>query len=68
MNTPTIAAKGDKIEHELMPGWTMTVEDAEPCEGRRSADTRDEPHQCYQVTDPDGNTDWLCAFDVRKVS
>ena len=64
MQTPTAAVKGDKIEHELVPGFTMTVEDTQPCE---TDGTRNEPHQQYQITDPDGNTDWLCAYDVRKV-
>lgn len=64
MQTPTTAAKGDRIEHELVPGFPMTVEDAKPCE---TDGPRCEPHQQYQVTDPDGSTDWLCAYDVRKV-
>ena len=64
MQTPTIAAKGDKIQHELMPGFTMTVEDAEPCE---TDGTRSEPHQMYKITDPEGAEDWLCAYDVKKV-
>jgi hypothetical protein len=64
MQTPTIAAKGDKIEHELIPGFVMTAEDAQPCE---TGYARPEAHQMYRVTDPDGNTDWLCAYDVRKV-
>lgn len=55
---------GDKIEHRLMSGFTMTVEDAEPCED--STPGRSEPHLMYQVTDPEGNTDWLCAHDVQK--
>ena len=54
---------GDKIEHRLMPGFTMPVLEAKPCEtdGNRSG-----PHQKYRITDPDGNTDWLCAYDVQK--
>lgn len=54
---------GDKIEHRLMPGFTMKVEGTEPCETDAS---RSEPHLMYQVTDPEGNTDWLCAMDVQR--
>ena len=64
MQTPATATIGDRIEHELMPGFTMTVEDAKPCE---TDSNRSEPHLQYQITDPVGNTDWLCAYDVRKV-
>lgn len=64
METPTTAIIGDRIEHELVPGFTMTVEATEPCE---TDSTRSEPHQMYQVTDIEGNTDWLCSYDVRKV-
>jgi hypothetical protein len=63
MQTPAEAKTGDRIEHELMPGFVMTVENAQPCE---TDGTRNEPHQRYQITDPDGNTDWLCAYDVQK--
>ena len=65
MQTPTIAVKGDEIVHELMPGFVMAVEDVEACE---TDGTRNEPHLMYQVTDPEGNTDWLCSWDVKKVS
>jgi hypothetical protein len=62
---PTNVKPGARIEHTLMPGFTMTVLDAKPCE---TDGTRPEPHQQYQVTDPDGNRDWLCAYDVREVT
>ena len=64
MQTPTIAAVGDKIEHELMPGFTMTVQDVGTCE---VDSVRHEPHKWYQITDPEGNTDWLCGYDVKRV-
>ena len=64
MQGPCIAVKGDRIEHEYLPGFRMTVEDVEPCE---TDGTRNEPHLMFQITDPDGNTDWLCAWDVRRV-
>jgi hypothetical protein len=55
---------GDMIEHELMPGFTMKIEDTERCE---TDFARPEPHLMYRITGPDGNTDWLCAYDVQKV-
>lgn len=64
MNTPAVAAVGDHIEHELMPGFTMTVLDTVDCETDAN---RSEPHQMFKIKDPVGNEDWLCAFDVRKV-
>lgn len=64
MQTPAVAVKGDQVIHEFVPGWVMVVEDVEPCE---TAGGRSEPHQMYKITDPDGNTDWLCSFDVKKV-
>jgi hypothetical protein len=54
---------GDVIEHRLMPGFTMTVLDARDCE---TDSARPEPHLSYNVTDPEGNDDWLCAYDVQK--
>lgn len=54
---------GDKIEHRLMPGFVMTVEGVEEGETDHA---RPEPHLHYQVTDPEGNTDWLCAHDVQR--
>ena len=62
MDHPHQAAVGDRIEHELMPGFGMTVEAARPCE---TDVTRPVPHQQYKITDPDGNEDWLCAYDVQ---
>jgi hypothetical protein len=54
---------GDIIEHRLMPGYPMKVEDTCECE---IDGNRPELHLAYKVTDPDGNTDWLCAHDVQK--
>ena len=51
---------GDMIEHNLMPGFRMRVEAVEPCE------TPD--HSQFKITDPEGQMDWLCERDVRKVS
>ena len=56
---------GDTIEHHLMPGFTMAVLDTRDCE---TDGTRPEPHLAYKVTDPEGNEDWLCAYDARRVS
>lgn len=55
---------GDVIEHRLVPGYRMPVEDTRDCETDAN---RSEPHLAYQVTDPDGNTDWLCAYDVQRL-
>ena len=54
---------GDVIEHRLMPGFTMPVLDTRECEidGNRPA-----PHLAYKIEGPDGNEDWLCAWDVQK--
>ena len=51
------------IEHKLMPGFTMTVLDTRRCE---TGPGREEAHDQYKITDPDGNADWLCAYDVRR--
>lgn len=54
---------GDVIEHRLVPGLTMTVQDTRECE---TDFARPEPHLAYKITDPEGNEDWLCAHDVQK--
>lgn len=64
MQSPAVAAVGDQIEHEFVPGFVMTVEDTVDCE---TDSVRSEPHKMFKVKDPDGNTDWLCSYDVRKV-
>lgn len=63
--TPTQADIGDVIEHTLMPGFSMVVQQAQTCELDFA---RPEPHLRYRIVDPEGNEDWLCAYDVRKVS
>jgi hypothetical protein len=55
-------ALGDRIEHKLMPGFVMEVNGIKGCE---TDSARPEPHMQYKITDPDGSTDWLCAYDVR---
>jgi hypothetical protein len=59
---PHHAKAGERIEHKLMPGFAMTVQAAEPCE---TDNGRPDAHSRYKITDPDGNEDWLCAYDVR---
>jgi hypothetical protein len=54
---------GDRIEHDLMPGFAMTVQEVRDCETDWN---RTEPHQAARITDPEGNADWLCAFDVHR--
>ena len=55
--------QGDKIEHDLMPGFVMKVQEVRPCE---TDGARPEPHESYKITDPEGNEDWLCAYDVHR--
>lgn len=55
---------GDKIQHNLVPGFTMAVLDTQDCE---TDFARPEPHLAYKVVDPAGNEDWLCAHDVHRV-
>jgi hypothetical protein len=64
MTAPAAADIGDRVVHDLMPGFAMTVEDVDACE---PDGTRSTPHQQYLITDPEGNQDWLCAYDVTKV-
>lgn len=62
---PHRAVKGDRIEHKLMPGFVMTVRGVRGCEQDA---TRPEPHSRYLITDPAGNDDWLCAYDVKPAA
>jgi hypothetical protein len=64
-DTIALARTGDKIEHNLMPGFTMTVLAVKSCE---TDGTRNVGHDQFRVIDPEGNEDWLCAYDVRVVS
>lgn len=63
MKEPAGARRGHAIAHDLMPGFTMTVLNTRPCE---ISSTRPEPHLAYEVIDPEGNPDWLCAYDVHR--
>ena len=56
---------GQQIEHKLVPGFVMEVQDLKRCETDAA---RPGPHMQYKITGPDGNTDWLCAYDVRKAT
>jgi hypothetical protein len=29
--------------------------------------SREEKHLAYKITDPEGNEDWLCGYDVIQV-
>ncbi len=55
---------GHYIEHKLLPGYLMRVKAVSQCEVDSS---RPKPHNRYNITDPEGNDDWLCGYDVRKV-
>ena len=61
------ASPGEMIEHKLMPGFVMEVQDTRRCKADPAAE-RAEVHDQYKITDPDGNADWLCAYDVRRAS
>lgn len=50
---------GDLIEHEDLPGHVMTVLDEEPCEGCG--------YQQLLTVDPEGDEDWLCSQEVRRL-
>lgn len=63
MTEPATAAAGDRIAHDLMPGFVMTVLEVRDCERDTN---RYLPHSEYRITDPEGNEDWLCAFDVHS--
>jgi hypothetical protein len=55
---------GDVIEHKHLTGFAMVIEAVAPCE----TDTaRPQPHNSFQIVDPEGNLDWLCGYDVRPV-
>jgi hypothetical protein len=62
---PANIEPGAVIEHVLMPSFRMTVQAVASCEPDPRAG-RPGPHSQYKVTDPDGNEDWLCAYDVRE--
>jgi len=64
MSEPAPAVVGDTIEHDLIPAsvWSASIRDARPCE---TDSARGIPHSAYLVTDPEGNDDWVCAYDVH---
>lgn len=55
---------GDRIEHSQAPGFMMPVLDIRDCEVDSA---RPVPHLAYSIVDPDGQEDWLCGYDVRRV-
>lgn len=62
---PARAVVGDTIECDFVPGFRTEVLAGEPCETDAH---RTEAHNRYQVIDPEGNKDWLCAYEVCIVS
>jgi len=64
MTTPAAAAQGDMIEHDLMHGYQMPVVDLMACE---TSPARPLEHSQFLILDPEGNEDWLCAYDVHRV-
>ena len=54
---------GKTVEHRLMPGFRMVVQDGKPCETDAAHPV---PHPAYLVTDPEGEDDWVCHYDVQK--
>jgi hypothetical protein len=65
MTEPATADIGDRIAHDLLPGFVMTINDSKPCE---TDGARPVPHEQYHVTDPEGAGDWLCAYDIHRVA
>jgi hypothetical protein len=61
---PITAAVGDLIAHDLMPEFVMAVEETRDCETDWN---RSQPHLAYRITDPVGQADWVCSYDVHKV-
>ena len=65
MNGTTAPAQniglGDR--NGLLPGFVMEVQGVATCETDGS---RSQEHAKFKVTDPEGNEDWLCAYDVHK--
>ena len=55
---------GDEIEHDLMPGFVMKIQGVGPCE---TDGARPEKHSTFKITDPEGEEDWLCGYDVHPV-
>jgi len=66
LGEPTVAKDNDRIEMVLAPGYSMTVLRVASCEPGPA--NRSGPHSKYRIIDPEGNADWLCAWDVVKVS
>ena len=66
LEEPAIADEGDRIEMVLAPGYSMTVLSVKPCES--GSDNRSGPHSQFRIIDPEGNADWLCAWDCVKIS
>lgn len=62
MPTACIAVPGDWIAYDRKPAIRMMVQAVKTCD-LTPAGT--EPHHAYQVTDPSGETDWVCALDVH---
>jgi hypothetical protein len=63
-DTYALVKVGATIEHNLMPGFPMTVLATKPCETDANRPVR---HEAYKIIDPEGNEDWLCAADVHEV-
>lgn len=63
MTRPLVAEVGDFIHHDLIVGFATKVLEIRPCipDWARPLD-----HDQYQVVDPDGQLDWVCAYDVSK--
>jgi hypothetical protein len=55
---------GQQIEHNDLPGFRMEILETASCEQDAA---RPESHHRYRITDPEGQQDWLCAYDVHAV-
>jgi hypothetical protein len=64
-DTYALVKVGATIEHNLVPGFRMTVIATRPCETDAN---RSVAHEAYEIVDMEGNRDWLCAADVHEVA
>ena len=55
-------AIGDTVEHRLVPGYRMPVQDRKPCE---TDAIHPAEHPSYLVRDPQGEETWVCHYDVQ---
>ena len=57
-------AIGDTVEHRLVPGYRMPVQDRKPCEPLPGLHPAEHPQ--YLVRGPEGDEEWACHYDMQK--